>query len=220
MVLKRPKKPPFVFIDYDGTITRKDTIIAIMEAFAPSEWVSLKEGVLSGEISVRKGVGEMFSLLPSRLKGRIVRFVKKETRIRKGFHEFIQYCRKMKIDYLVISGGLDFYLYPILEEIVPREKIFCNRGDFSGDAIRVDWGFPCDPYCHLDCGFCKASLVRRVDPAEFRRIIIGDSVTDLAAAGIADQVYARDLLLEKCEEANIPALPFDDFIDLRKVISA
>ncbi|HXN07910.1 MAG TPA: MtnX-like HAD-IB family phosphatase, partial [Nitrospiria bacterium] len=159
------RPPSFLFLDYDGTITEKDTILSIMEAFAPAEWVSLRDSVLSGEISVRKGVGAMFALLPSRLKGRIVRFAKKETRIRNGFSDFLKYCRRMKIDYKVISGGLDFYLYPLLEDYLPREKVFCNRANFSGDTIGIDWGFPCDPYCHLDCGFCKASLVRQYDPA-------------------------------------------------------
>jgi 2-hydroxy-3-keto-5-methylthiopentenyl-1-phosphate phosphatase len=208
------QRKPFIFIDYDGTITEEDTIIAIMEEFAPQEWVKLKEETLSRQISVRKGVGGMFSLLSSEKKRAIISFAKKRTRIREGFGDFLRFCEANNFDFRVLSGGLDFYIYPILERLVPREKVVCNRADVSAPNIQVVWAYPCDPYCHLDCGACKVSLIRTYDPASFYRVLIGDSVTDFGAAEIADRVIARGSLLSQCQERGIPATPFNHFHDV------
>ncbi|KPC97970.1 2-hydroxy-3-keto-5-methylthiopentenyl-1-phosphate phosphatase [Geobacillus sp. BCO2] len=63
-----------LFCDFDGTITENDNIIAIMKQFAPPEWEALKDDILAQRISVQEGVGKMFSLLPSALKGRLLTF--------------------------------------------------------------------------------------------------------------------------------------------------
>ena len=208
------RRKPFIFIDYDGTITEEDTIIAIMEEFAPQEWVLLKEATLSRQISVKKGIGGMFSLLSSAKKREMVSFAQKKTRIREGFRDFLRFCDANHFDYRVLSGGIDFYIYPLLEKLVPVEKIVCNRADFSAPTIRVLWEYPCDPYCHLDCGACKVSLIRTYDPALFYRVLIGDSVTDFGGAEIADKIIARGSVLARCHERGIPAAPFNHFLDV------
>ena len=50
------------------------------------------------------------------------------------------------------------------------------------------------------------------------KIIIGDSITDLEAAKMADLVIARDFLIEKCEELGIPYVPFETFTDVTKLL--
>ena len=39
-------------------------------------------------------------------------------------------------------------------------------------------------------------------------VFIGDGLSDLEAVHVADQVYARDELLEYCQEKDIPAIGF------------
>jgi 2-hydroxy-3-keto-5-methylthiopentenyl-1-phosphate phosphatase len=45
-------------------------------------------------------------------------------------------------------------------------------------------------------------------------VFIGDGLSDLEAVHVADQVYARDELLEYCREEGIPATGFTDMEDL------
>lgn len=212
------REKPFIFIDFDGTITEKDTIISIMEKFAAEGWEPLKAQTLSRQISVKKGVGGMFSLVESNRLNEIVSYVTRTTKIREGFGEFIQFCSDHQIDYKVLSGGLDFYIYPLIGKLVPEEKILCNYGDFSKTNIQIMWKYPCDPYCHLDCGICKASLIRTYDPSRHSRILIGDSVTDFGAAAISDMVIGRDSLLVECQTMGIPVVPFTNFFDVVNII--
>ncbi|WP_046176486.1 2-hydroxy-3-keto-5-methylthiopentenyl-1-phosphate phosphatase [Domibacillus indicus] len=206
-------KNPVLICDFDGTITENDNIIAIMKKFAPPEWVPLKDGVLSQEISIKEGVGSMFALLPSSQKQEITDFILRDAKIREGFADFVAYTKEAGIPLYIVSGGMDFFVKPILKDLIPEEHIYCNIADFTGSQIHIDWPHECDDQCTNECGCCKPSIVRRIAPGH-EIIVIGDSVTDLEAARLADLVIARDLLLGKSEELGLNYKPFQTFYDV------
>ncbi|WP_044894004.1 2-hydroxy-3-keto-5-methylthiopentenyl-1-phosphate phosphatase [Bacillus alveayuensis] len=205
---------PIIFCDFDGTITNSDNIIAIMKQFAPPEWESIKDDVLGQRISIQEGVGRMFSLLPSHWKDDITEFILKNAVIRDGFSEFVAYTKQKNIPLYIVSGGIDFFVYPLLEGLIEKENIFCNGSDFSGETINILWPYSCDEHCNNECGCCKPSLLRKLAKNELFTIVIGDSITDLQAAKLANHVIARDFLLEKCKELGLSHTPFSTFFDV------
>lgn len=207
-------KKPVIYCDFDGTITEKDNIISIMKNFAPPEWEPIKDQILSGEISIRKGVGELFALLPTAQKEQIADFAIGQAKIRPGFEDFIAFTREEGIPLYIVSGGIDFFVLPVLSQYGPFDGVFCNGSDFSGETIRIQWPNSCDDSCGNDCGCCKPSVIRRLGHGdEYFKIVIGDSVTDLEASKQADFVLARDLLREKCVEWELSYAPFENFHD-------
>src|SRR5690348_15943959 len=104
-------KKPVIFCDFDGTITVNDNIVAIMKHFQPPGWEGIVGQIVGREISVRKGVGRMFSLLPSSKNTEIVDYAVGECRIRPGFGELLDFCRERGIEFYVTSGGIDFFVY-------------------------------------------------------------------------------------------------------------
>lgn len=204
---------PVIFCDFDGTVTEKDNIIAIMNRFAPEGWEELKEGVLNRSISIKEGVGKMFSLLPVSLKEEIIKFALENARIRPGFQEFLDFTREEGIPVYIVSGGIDFFLEPIISDFGPFAGVYCNGSDFSQTTIKIEWPNSCDDQCSNDCGCCKPSIMRMLEQSDTYKIVIGDSVTDLEAAKQADYVFARDYLKIKCEEWDIPHTPFETFYD-------
>jgi 2-hydroxy-3-keto-5-methylthiopentenyl-1-phosphate phosphatase len=207
-----------IFCDFDGTVTDSDNIVAIMKEFGPPETEEVKNKVLSQEISIREGVSRMFSLLPSSLKQAIVRFITNKAAIRPGFQDFVKFAQEQNIEFYIISGGMDFFVYPLLGGLVPENDVYCNATDFSGEYIHVNWIHPCDEHCDNACGLCKPSLLRKIGRKDCIKIVIGDSITDLQAAKLADKVFARDFLITKCEELGIPYTPFTTFYDVQKVL--
>jgi 2-hydroxy-3-keto-5-methylthiopentenyl-1-phosphate phosphatase len=207
-------KQQIIFCDFDGTITVKDNIVQIMKQFGPAGWEELKDQVLSQQISIQEGVGKMFSLLPSQLKTEIIDYVLTNAKIRTGFSEFVAYIRQQDIPFYVVSGGIDFFVNPMLERVGIKKGIYCNGSDFSGETIRILWPHACDEVCTNQCGCCKPSIIRNFPPNKFERIVIGDSITDLAAARIVDKVYARSFLLDKCKEEALPYTGFETFYDI------
>ncbi|MBB2479572.1 2-hydroxy-3-keto-5-methylthiopentenyl-1-phosphate phosphatase [Bacillus sp. APMAM] len=206
-------KQPIIFCDFDGTITNSDNIISIMKHFAPDGWEQIKNQVLSQAVTIEEGVGKMFSLLPSGYKDEIVQYVKQNATIRDGFQDFVQFTKSKNIPFYIVSGGIDFFVYPMLESFGPFQAVFCNHGDFSSENIQIKWPNPCDDHCSNGCGCCKTSIIRKLTNESHFKIVIGDSITDLEAAKVADLIIARDFLADKCKELGLPYYPFQTFND-------
>ncbi|WP_223066672.1 2-hydroxy-3-keto-5-methylthiopentenyl-1-phosphate phosphatase [Paenibacillus caui] len=209
------KKEPVIFCDFDGTITNSDNIVAIMKHFRPEGYEPIMDATVRQELSIREGVGRMFALLPSAMKQEITDFVLGQAGIRAGFKEFLQYVREQRIEFNVTSGGIDFFLGPLLAPFqIEPEHIYCNASDFGGETIRIVWPHPCDDECGNGCGMCKTTVMRRYPKERYERILIGDSLTDFEGAKLADRVYARARLTEQCRELGVPYTPFETFYDI------
>lgn len=209
-------KKKIVFCDFDGTITVNDNIIAIIKHFNPPGWEELASKTISTEISVQEGVGKLFNLLPSSMEKEVTEFGINNAKIRDGFAEFLAYCKEQQIEFYVTSGGIDFFVYPILSAFnIDKEHIYCNGSDFSGETIKITWPHECDDNCpNGKCGMCKTSIIRSYPADEYERILIGDSVTDFEGAKIADVVFSRSHLTTKCKELNVASTEYETFFDI------
>ncbi|MFC7371752.1 2-hydroxy-3-keto-5-methylthiopentenyl-1-phosphate phosphatase [Fictibacillus iocasae] len=203
-----------IFCDFDGTITEKDNIVSIMKEYGAPGWEEIVNDILGKRMSIQEGVGRMFASIPSTKREEITSFVLSQSKQREGFEDLLAYAEKEGMDFYVVSGGIDFFVHPYLESHLSQDKIYCNGSDFSGQTISITWPNSCDKWCSNDCGCCKPSILRKWDSSKYRRIVIGDSITDLEAAKHADDVFARDFLIEKCTELNIPFTPFETFHDI------
>lgn len=205
-------KKNVIFCDFDGTITVNDNIVAIMKHFNPPGWHEIVNDILSKKISIRSGVGRMFALLPTERRAEIEHYSIHNIQIRDGFRELLAYCRESDIEFFVTSGGIDFFVYPTLTAYdIATDNIYCNHSDFSGSTICVTWPHPCDDHCSNECGMCKTTIMRRFPETEYRRIVIGDSITDIEGAKIADLVFARSHLIEMCGQLGIKHHTFETF---------
>lgn len=209
---------PIIFCDFDGTITETDNIISLMKKFAPPEWNGIKDQVLSQEVSIQEGVGNMFSLLPSSLKDEIISYLKETAVIREGFAEFVKFTKQEGIPLYIVSGGIDFFVYPLLEGLVEREYIYCNGSDFTDEKIEILWPNSCEGDCHNGCGCCKPTIISKLAREDEHVIVIGDSITDLQAAKLGDTVFARDFLTVKMEELGLAYHSFTTFHDVINVL--
>ncbi|WP_078551253.1 2-hydroxy-3-keto-5-methylthiopentenyl-1-phosphate phosphatase [Bacillus alkalicellulosilyticus] len=204
-----------IFCDFDGTVTNNDNIVEIMKMFAPKEWEIIAMKILSKEKSIRKGVNELFALLPTSKKDEIISFTLEQAEFREGFDEFVAYTHRHNVELNIVSGGIDFFIDPLLQSY--QIPIYCNTSDFSDDVIKIGWPYRCDDDCQNDCGCCKPSIIRKV--ANGRQVVvIGDSITDVQAAKQADFVFARDYLLKECQQLDLPHAPFTTFFDIINVL--
>lgn len=213
-------KFPVVFSDFDGTITERDVIVMIMEAFAPPVWQDITRQILEERtLSIRDGVAKLFSLIPGSKKQEIIEFVHREVRIRPGFSEFLAFCHQQGIPFYVLSGGLDFFIEPVLAPYRHRLRLFCNGARFLPDTIEVT-----TPFLHLDCpgcgqcGCCKVNIITMRSTPQTYRIAIGDSLTDLPMARLAHRTFARSKLIGYCQDENLPFTPYETFFDIQKAL--
>lgn len=213
-------KSLIIFCDFDGTITMNDNIIAIMKQFQPEGWKEIIEKAMNQEISIKTTIGSLFALLPSSLKDEVIRFALDNMQIRPGFAEFLSYCREQNIQFLVTSGGIDFFVNPTLFPFgIEKQHIYCNESNFAGECILIEWPHPCDEHCSQDCGMCKATLIRSYPAEQFTRILIGDSITDFAGAKLADFIFARSHLATECSKLEMPYFAYESFFEIIEQIT-
>ena len=213
-------KTPIIFSDFDGTITERDVIITIMEKFATPEWIELKDKILyERTITLKDGVEKLFSLIESSKKNEIISYIKEKVKLRAGFVEFLDFCKKEKIKFSVLSGGLDFHIEPILKGFSDQLTILCNKGNFNSKNIKIDYEY-LPKNCTLcgDCGFCKIEVIEQFPKEKFTRVLIGDSLTDLSASKIADIVFARGDLIKYLEQERISFIPFSNFYEVKELL--
>lgn len=212
---------PVVFSDYDGTITERDVIMMIMEAFAPPEWKTIVHDILDARtLSIKDGVSQLFALLKSEQREEITAYVKANVQLRKGFENFLAFCADRQIPFNLVSGGADFFIDPIVEPFKTQIGLYYNVARFDAPEVRLD--FPhyqadCAP-CN-QCACCKIGVMDQYPADEYFRIAIGDSLTDLGMARKADWVFARARLLDYTREAGIAVTPFESFDDIASALS-
>ncbi|MNE22822.1 2-hydroxy-3-keto-5-methylthiopentenyl-1-phosphate phosphatase [compost metagenome] len=187
-----------------------------MQHFKPAGYETVLEKIFFQQISIREGVGAMFALFPSCSRKEVTNYVLEQAGIREGFGEFLAFLQERSIPFYVTSGGIDFFVRPLLSPFsIPEDHIYCNASDFSGNHIKIVWPHPCDQHCSNDCGMCKTTVMRGFPAEKFERIIIGDSLTDFEGAKLADRIYSRARLTEKCQELGLEHTPFETFTDIK-----
>jgi len=199
--------------DFDGTVTQTDTIIAIIKRFAHDEGNEIIRNILSQTCSIQEGVSALFNLLNSNDREAIIQFVLDEISIRPGFQHLLNFARKEHIPFYIISGGMHFFIDPILKQFTGVTETFANEVDFSAERMKVIWTHTCDEHCTNNCGTCKPSIVRSIAHGN-KVIAIGDSVTDILLAQQAHIVFATDKLSLYATENNLQHYNFDTFYDV------
>ncbi|GGB11623.1 HAD family hydrolase [Macrococcus hajekii] len=199
--------------DFDGTVTSSDTIVAIMKRFAQQDSEAVLQGILDRRISIQQGVTTLFQILESSDKERIIDFVLSEVKIRPGFQQLLDTAKALDIPFYIISGGMHFFIDPIIAQFNGIKSVYANDVDFSSVHMQVEWRYPCDKLCESgQCGTCKPSIVRTLK--DDRVIAIGDSITDIKLAEVADVLFTTDKLTSYAEDNDIPHIAFETFREI------
>ena len=201
--------------DFDDTITVSNVGEALLDEFVPEQWRDFDAEYLAGQFTVEESNRRKFALIKASEKA-IHEFVSRTVEFRPGFLQFVEYCRKEHIGFVIVSCGLDQYIDPSLRkmDLLDLER-YSGRGLVTGDGIAVDYVDP--RRVRRNEGFkvaCLEYLKQRGRPV----IYIGDGRSDVAPAIKADHVIARDELLEHFDSRSIPHFKFDTFYDVLQVV--
>jgi 2-hydroxy-3-keto-5-methylthiopentenyl-1-phosphate phosphatase len=204
-----------VVCDFDGTVCRVDMCNEILDHFA-GDWEAIDRAYAVGEIGSRAAYSRIASLIrTNRLQ--VLDFILRHERLDPFFPDFLRFCRGRKIDLKIVSDGLDLYIEAILAKYGLNVEFYSNRLVFrEDDRIGVDFP-PASEECGR-CGTCKRYLLDRFRSDYDRIIYVGDGHSDICAARMADQIFAKDILYEKCLENGTPCLLYDDFGDIRRCL--
>lgn len=202
---KFTRKRKILYIDFDGTITKKDVLNYLLEKHASKDWLLLDKLYLDGKISsascIRKQVGLLKNIPRKQLLA-----TTEEIGIDKNFIDLLNLCKKNKIKVEILSDGLDLYIKHLLRKNgvdLKRIKIHCNM--FIGNGV-VRFPYK-KKLCELDCANCKTIHLDK----KYFKIYIGDGKSDECVAKKSDLIFAKGHLSEYLSKKKIDHIHFNSF---------
>lgn len=197
------------FVDFDGTITKKDTCAAMVEAFADNGWQTINEKWERKEISTEECANRIFRLFRADLNN--VKKLMKTMEIDDTFKEFLQLCREKGYGVFVLSDGYDVCLETVFRKYHIEVPYYANKMVYDqGFKIACTYA---NPACGI-CGTCKTKLIDQLKGEGNLVVYIGDGYSDTCPATKADVVFARGALYKFCKDNGIKARYLDSFHDV------
>ena len=205
---------PFrVLLDFDGTLVGPNVAIILVEKFCPDGAAlahTVDEELHSGKITLREAWARQAALLPADRIPEMSEWAVRNTPLRPGALELVELLKRHSVPTTVVSGGLDFYIHPVLENAGIQLPVLCDAMERAFDGSLIVTHPHGHPTCRL-CGICKAQVTRSLAHHGTRTVFVGDGSTDRYAAEVADIVFARRRLKIYCENAKVPFYPFEEF---------
>ncbi|KAG9245173.1 HAD-like domain-containing protein [Calycina marina] len=226
------KRKIICFSDFDGTIFMQDTGHILFDAHGcgSARRNILDQQIHSGERSFREVSEEMWGSLNVRFEDGF-EVMEKTLEIDPDFQVFRKFCVKNDIPFNVISAGLKPVLRKVLDTFLGEEasghiEIIANEAEITEDGShwkpiwRHDTELGHDK--ELSVNEARAEAALTCDDGTIPLIVfIGDGVSDLPAARVADVLFARKglRLEEYCVKNKIPYIGYDTFADIQKEIN-
>ncbi len=201
--------------DFDGTITKEDSLYTFFDTFASDSWLDVEELWKKGKISSKECLIKEFELVKN-LSEKLIDEYTKTIELTEGFVDFTNFIKNKNIDFYVVSDGIDYFINKILSKNNIKEiKLITNHGEFINNKFCLT--FP-NSYngCKNDSGTCKCKVVEDLKKKYDKIYYIGDGTSDFCVSKKADILFAKSGLKSYCDSNNIKYTPFETFKDIKK----
>jgi len=203
--LQTPKA--ILFLDFDGTITCRDAVDAILETYADPKWLAFEAEWRAGRIGSRDCLQAQMALVRATRKQ--LDKLLDEIEIDKGLAALLENCAAHDIPVHIVSDGFDYCIRRILARASRRRpallavgRVCAARLEARGRSWRTEF-----PYfqqtCGHGCATCKPAVMRLLNSTNAPAIFVGDGLSDQYAVASADLVFAKNELAHYCRENSI-----------------
>jgi len=197
--------------DFDGTVTEEDTSFFLLDAFAQGDWRRLLREYKGHKISVGEFNTKAFAMVRAD-KPTLLEALKGKIKVRAGFHELVNYCRRRGFRLVIVSNGLDFYIEATLKDLgLKNIEVHAAQACFHPEGMEVQYVGPNGK--RLEDGV-KEAYTKSFLKLGYRVIYVGNGDSDFVPAKYAHHVFATGELLAYCRENNLNYKPFENFIDV------
>jgi len=211
---EQPTPKAVLFLDFDGTITRRDAVDAILEVYADSKWLAIEEEWRAGRIGSRDCMRAQMALVRATRKQ--LDELLDTIAIDDGLKPLLQVCALHNIPVHVISDGFDYCLRRILlrhgngtRALLRGARICASRLAARGSLWRTEFPFFYQTCAH-GCATCKPAVMRLLNNTNAPAVFVGDGLSDQYAVECADLVFAKSGLAEYCRGRSIKHISFND----------
>ena len=202
------------FIDFDGTISRDDICLLMLENFGGDNWREFNRQWENGDLTTEECANLVLSRLqvnPAELEDWF-----DQARIDETFLDFVRWAMKHEYPLYILSDGYDIYIGRLLRRYGLNIPFFANHLTY-----RQGWEIAClnyDGICRRH-GVCKTRLMESLLHPDHCSVYIGDGYSDICPAEKADLVFAKDDLARLCGDRGIAYHPYACFDDIMAVLT-
>jgi len=206
-----------LFLDFDGTITRRDAVDVILEAYADPEWLRFESEWREGRLGSRDCLRAQMGLVRAS-RGQLDTLLD-EIEIDEGLIPLLEMCAAHNIPAHIISDGFDYCIRRILSRakrvgiLLRGSRVCASRLEARGQLWRTEFPF-FQQTCGHGCATCKPAVMRLLNPTNAPALFVGDGLSDRYAVASADLVFAKNGLATYCNENEIEHTLFRDLNDV------
>ena len=210
--------PLLIAVDFDGTITLRDTLHVIVDAHGrPGLWDQIEPALRSGEITVEEAMQTQFTTVTA-AHDDVVALVREQAGTRPGFADLVAFAEAGGHRLVVMSAGFRCVIDEVLGDLgLKHLEVVANDAIFTTGGCTLVWGDHRGDACEICGRRCKRHAIRERH-ADERLIYVGDGISDRCASLLADQIFARDGLAEWLVQEDVPFVPYEDFHDVIRVL--
>lgn len=205
------KKFDVIYCDFDGTITKKDSVNEFLQEFTGDKWLESEELWIEGKISSRENAIIQVGLLNNISQKQLDDYIN-SIEIDDYFLEFADFIKSRNIKLTVLSDGFDLFIKNVLGRYNLSIPYYANKLIYKNGKFNIEF-----PYYNENCdkraGMCKCQKVK-----ERHFIYIGDGTSDLCIASKADFLFASKKLHQYCKENHIQHSHFSSFCNIIDVL--
>ena len=208
-----------VFVDFDGTITRRDVGDAVFEEFGGKKCIEILEDFRNGTISAVECY-ERESAACGRVDQVLLDEFLDGQAIDSTFVDFVQFCRVQGFGCCILSDGLDYYINRILRCYgLGTVEFFANTLTLKPvdgpSTVELQLSYPyADEVCDR-CACCKRNHMLTRSGDDEIIVYVGEGYSDRCPIRFADIVFAKDDLLKYCQLEKISCHEYQCFSDVR-----
>jgi 2-hydroxy-3-keto-5-methylthiopentenyl-1-phosphate phosphatase len=205
-----------IYCDFDATVTIEDTWDKLFKQFGDPYAFKVWGKFNTGEYTAAQCITEACATVKDADKEAMnAMFVAQP--LRRGFVEFVDFCKEQKLPLTIVSDGFSIYIREIFLHHGIDIPYFANKVELT-DTGNLSVEFPHARESCRFCGACKCGTILTTSADEDTIVYIGDGYSDHCPVEISDVVFARDMLTRFCSKQGIPHHPFEDFFQVQDIL--
>lgn len=205
-----------VLCDFDGTISEKDVTDTLLNHFGNEKCALFEQQWQEGIIGSRECMHQQIANMQASQAE--LDSVLAQIKIDPTFSEFISFAQSRNLNVHIVSDGLDYAIQSILKRYnLNFLPVFANRllhNQQQGWALDFPYA---NDHCLKASGNCKCQHRRKL--TGFQKIFyVGDGTSDFCVADKVDMVFAKDKLIDFCQQQRIAYYPIKNFGDVTAIL--
>ena len=203
-----------IVCDFDGTITRRDTVDYVLETLADPAWREVEARWVAGEITAAECMRRQVAMIDAS-DGKLDALLD-SVELDPDFAAFAAWCGARAIPLSIVSDGVDHFI----------RRILARHGldAISVTANVLAWSEPLaleQPWARAGCaagsGVCKCAVAASDDAQTL--VYVGDGRSDFCVSGRADILFAKASLADYAAGRGQAFHPFETFADVTAVLA-